>query len=83
MVCCRFPLPPIRQTIIILEPLTEISEEDRGQLTEKNWQNIHIFLDTLKDGSNLCFQDMLKELQMTENQYLLVFTVQIKFFSFI
>ena len=69
---CRFnyPQPPIRSTKI-LHPLEDsISENDVRKLKDM-WKNIKQKLNDMKEGENITFDQLMIDLNISENYYLL------------
>ena len=67
---CRFgfPKPPMSATIV-LEPFSADEQEDIVQ-HKKNWTLIHQQLKAMKLGEDITFEIFLKNLQMTEENYI-------------
>lgn len=70
---CRFnyPQPPM-QTTTIMNPLDiEIFGKDEVKEQKTNWKSIQTYLNELKEGEDISFQQMLVKLGITEEKYLL------------
>ena len=70
---CRFnyPQPPM-QTTKILNPLdTENMEENELKEHKNNWKSIQNYLNDLKEGENITFDQLLIDLKITKENYLL------------
>ena len=73
MAQCRFnyPQPPM-QTTKILNPLdTENMEENELKEHKNNWKSIQNYLNDLKEGENITFDQLLIDLKITNENYLL------------
>ena len=71
---CRFnfPLPPMRQTII-LTPLEEYEtfDDDKQKNIKENGEKIKEQLDSMKYGEDINFDQFLKKIALTEENYIL------------
>jgi len=69
---CRFnyPQPPMRETNI-LYPLDSDMPEDELKIHKDNWKMIKKHLDDMKEGEEISFDQLLHDLQVTEENYLL------------
>ena len=71
---CRFnfPLPPMRQTII-LTPLEqyETFDDDKKKNIKENGEKIKEQLDNMKYGEDINFDQFLKKIGLTEENYIL------------
>ena len=69
---CRFnyPQPPMRETRI-LYPLDESMNSSEVKELKLIWKSIKKYLDDAKEGLDITFDDLLHELDVTEEKYLL------------
>ena len=69
---CRFnyPQPPIRSTKILYPLDDNVSEKDIRKL-KVSWKNIKQQLNDMKEGENITFDQLLADLNVSENEYLL------------
>ena len=69
---CRFnyPQPPMKDTII-LSPLDQETSQNEVKLHKQNWKAIKKYLDDMKEGEEISFDQFLLNLCMTEEHYLL------------
>ena len=69
--CFNYPQPPMQSTKI-LYPLDIIDMEDSELKEHKNnWKSIQKHLNDLKDGEDITFAQLLVNLTITEENYLL------------
>ena len=69
---CRFnyPQPPMRSTQI-LYPLEETISSTTKRNLKQSWKNIMKKLNDLKEGEDITFDQLLKDLDVTEQNYIL------------
>ena len=69
---CRFnyPQPPMRQTKI-LYPLDKDMPQSEIKTRNDNWKSITKYLDDMKEGEDITFDQLLLNLNITEENYLL------------
>ena len=69
---CRFnyPQPPMRSTQI-LHPLDDNASETVIRARKELWKNIKNKLNDLKEGEDVTYEQLLKELDVSEYQYIL------------
>ena len=69
---CRFnyPQPPVRQTMI-LYPLKKDLPESEIKMHKYNWKSIKKHLDEMKEGEDISFNQLLLNLNIFEENYLL------------
>ena len=77
---CRFnfPLPPMPRTMI-LEPLSETDlEENAADKLKKDLVRIRSLLDTIKADETMSFDEFLKKLDLSEQQYVKALRLSLK-----
>ncbi len=76
---CRFnyPQPPMRATMI-LQPLDEDMNTNKVKELKHAWKSINKYLDDAKEGFDITFNELLQELNVTEEKYLLAVQSSIK-----
>ncbi len=76
---CRFnyPQPPMRATMI-LQPLDEDMNTNKVKELKHAWKSIKKYLDDAKEGFDITFDELLQELNVTEEKYLLAVQSSIK-----
>ena len=69
---CRFnyPQPPVRQTMIIY-PLNKDMPESEIKMHKDHWKSIKKYLDEMKEGEDISFNQLLLNLNILEENYLL------------
>ena len=69
---CRFnyPQPPMRQTKILYPLDTEIPQS-KVKIHKDTWKSIKKHLDDMKEGEDITFDQLLLDLSVTEENYLL------------
>ena len=69
---CRFnyPQPPMKHTMI-LYPLDKDVADNEFKMHKGNWQTIKGYLDNMKEGEDISFDQLLINMSMTEEKYLL------------
>lgn len=69
---CRFnyPQPPMRQTEILYPLDTDIAKTETKK-HENTWKSIKLYLDDIKEGEDISFDELLLKLKVTEENYLL------------
>ena len=69
---CRFnyPQPPMRQTKI-LYPLDTEMPQSKVKIHKDTWKSIKKHLDDMKEGEDITFDQLLLDLNVTEENYLL------------
>ena len=66
----NYPQPPIRSTKILYPLDDDVSENDVRKLNVL-WKNIKQQLNDMKEGENMTFDQLLTDLNVSENDYLL------------
>ena len=76
---CRFNYlqPPMRATMI-LQPLDENMNTNKVKELKHAWKSIKKYLDDAKEGFDITFDELLQELNVTEEKYLLAVQSSIK-----
>ena len=69
---CRFnyPQPPMKHSMI-LYPLDKDVADNEFKMHKGNWQTIKGYLDNMKEGEDISFDQLLINMSMTEEKYLL------------
>ena len=69
---CRFndPQPPMRSTKI-LYPLDEDDDTDEPEHHKETWKIAQKYLNDMKEGEDITFDQLLVNLKLTEQNYLL------------
>ena len=69
---CRFnyPQPPMRQTMI-LYPLNQDMPQSEIKVHKTTWKSIKKYLDDMREGEDISFDQLLFNLNVTEESYLL------------
>ena len=69
---CRFnyPQPPMRQTEILYPLDTDVAKTETKK-HEDTWKSIKLYLDDIKEGEDISFDELLLKLKVTEENYLL------------
>ena len=69
---CRFnyPQPPMRQTEILYPLDTDVANTETKK-HEDTWKSIKLYLDDIKEGEDISFDELLLKLKVTEENYLL------------
>ena len=66
----NYPQPPVRQTMI-LYPLNKDMPESEIKMHKDNWKSIKKYLDDLKEGEDISFNQLPLNLKILEENYLL------------
>lgn len=76
---CRFnyPQPPMRETKI-LYPLDTDMPQTEVKMHKDTWKSIKKHLDDMREGEDITFEQLLLELKMTEENYLLAVRSSLK-----
>ena len=76
---CRFnyPQPPMRSTKI-LYPLDEDDDTDELEHRKETWKIVQKYLNDMKEGEDLTFDQLLVNLKLTEQNYLLAIRSSLK-----
>ncbi|KAL9986219.1 hypothetical protein ACROYT_G000329 [Oculina patagonica] len=69
---CRFnfPQPPMKSTQI-LYPLSDIEKTSLLNQPKASWKEINEKLNSMREGENISFKELLNELGVTEEEYIL------------
>ena len=69
---CRFnyPQPPMRQTEILYPLDTDVAKTETKKHKD-TWKSIKLYLDDIKEGEDISFDELLLKLKVTEENYLL------------
>ena len=69
---CRFnyPQPPMRQTEILYPLDTDVTISETKK-HEDMWKSIQMYLDDIKEGEHISFDELLLNLKVTEKSYIL------------
>lgn len=76
---CRFnyPQPPMKHTMI-LYPLDKETPDNEITMHKGNWQTIKNYLDNMKKGEDISFDQLLFNMSATEEKYLLAISSSLK-----
>ena len=76
---CRFnyPQPPMRQTKI-LYPLDTEMPQSKVKVHKDTWKSIKKHLDDMKEGKDITFDELLLDLNVTEENYLFAVSSSLK-----
>lgn len=77
---CRFnfPLPPMKETVI-LQPLDEfMHEESQLKITKDNYTKVKELLDDMKYGEDITFHQFLEKLELSECDYITAIKYSLK-----
>lgn len=76
---CRFnyPQPPMKHTMI-LYPLDKETPDNEIKMHKGNWQTIKNYLDNMKKGEDISFDQLLFNMSATEEKYLLTISSSLK-----
>ena len=76
---CRFnyPQPPMRSTKI-LYPLDEDDDTDELEHRKETWKIVQKYLNDMKEGEDLTFDQLLVNLKLTEQNYILAIRSSLK-----
>ena len=64
----NYPQPPMKQTMI-LYPLDEKTPNSDIKVYKESWKSIKSYLDDLQNCGNMTFEDLLLQLNITEEKY--------------
>ena len=69
---CRFNYPqPAMKHTMILYPVDKDMPDDEIKMHKDNWQTIKNYLDNMKEGEDISFDQLLFNMSVTEEKYLL------------
>lgn len=67
----NYPQPPVRQTVIMYPFDDEEIPQNELKAYKESWENLRSYLNDLKEGKDITFDELLAELYLTEESYLL------------
>lgn len=80
---CRFnfPVPPMPRTMILTPFDCSCFDEQNKKIIKENAEKIKELLDNMKYGENISFEDFLKKLKLTEDNYILAIRYTLKSYT--
>ena len=74
----NYPQPPMRSTIILYPLDTHDMEDIELEKHKNNWRSIENNFNDMKEGENITFDQLLLNLELTEQSYLLAIRSNLK-----